>query len=170
VPFEVWFPVSTFIAGFAGSLLTEALRDKRLATREREAREAERELIRTQRRDDFQRETLLPLQEALQDLGRATMVLHIEDSQKYRETGDWGRSQLSPEWNETNPQAQGGVQVLKVRVLDDDLRRLIQEMTEASTNVLLVKSEAEAELHMREMTLQNVDVQERLGELLRNLY
>jgi len=68
----VWFPVVTLILGFAIGFISDWIKNRRESDREREARrEARRERLSDQRRN-FQRETLLALQEAVQDLARAT--------------------------------------------------------------------------------------------------
>src|SRR5205823_1421925 len=85
--------------GFAFSLWAEDLRDRRQQRRDREARaeqqRAEREQrqeAREQRRRDFQRATLLELQEAMMDLARSYGQLHSHDVLTSRKAGEWTRS------------------------------------------------------------------------------
>src|SRR5688500_1707718 len=61
---EVWLPLLTLVLGYVGSIVTEDRRDRRAAERERSARSAERDTNRADREADFQRETLLDLQDA----------------------------------------------------------------------------------------------------------
>jgi hypothetical protein len=92
---NVWIPIATLLLGYIASLVTEALRDRRLSDREREARAAEREAVREshereriERRKDFQRETLLHLQDVLLQLVRTFGEEHNQDVMLSRKAGD----------------------------------------------------------------------------------
>jgi hypothetical protein len=73
-------PVVTLILGFAISAVTDWIKYPRDSERERAARlETRRDQLSEQRRS-FQRQTLLDLQEAIQDLARATGAAHVQDN------------------------------------------------------------------------------------------
>jgi len=168
---EVWLPLLTLGLGWAGSLATEGLRDRRLADRETRAREAESTTKQAERRDDFQRETLLGLQEAIVALGQATASIHREDRRRHREEGvPWSQLEAGEKATQSWWDASFAVGKLKVRVLDHDLRGLMNRFHDASTVVLLAGSEAEASVASEGMTQTGADAQQRLGELLRALY
>ncbi len=84
----------TLVVGYCLRLATEILSDARLVRREREARAAARETAHTDRRDDFQRGTLLELQDALLDFTRLSFELHQEDRSNFKSSGKWGGDQL----------------------------------------------------------------------------
>jgi len=67
------------VVGYIGAMVTEYLRDSRARAREREARDASRRERLQVRRSDFQRETLLNLQEAVMHLARACGRMHHHD-------------------------------------------------------------------------------------------
>lgn len=167
---EIWIPIATLILGYVGSLVTESFRDKRLATRERLASEAEREEFRTRRRDDFQRETLIELQDALLEVARQAGDLYHWDLKQHRETGQWGRNPSPSDMDEIARRAHAKASALRVRVLDDELRKLVDEMTRTAVMIALAKSPIDAGGLLHEMSDKLVEVNERLGALLRNLY
>lgn len=93
---QIWLPIVTLALGYVFSLVTEAFRDRRQSRRERDARAAEREDARASleqeradRRNQFQRETLLELQEVLHDLGRAFGREYHQDAMTAKAAGKW---------------------------------------------------------------------------------
>ncbi len=134
----VWFPVVTLILGFAISSISDWVKNRRESERERDARrEARREQLSDQRRN-FQRETLLVLQEAIQDLARATGAAHHQDEMAFGTTGRWQRQPLGEELNQQVHVANRRVLLLAVRVRDESLRDVVnrfrQLTNETETN------------------------------------
>src|SRR5438477_6954523 len=84
MPTEVWLPLATLFVGYGLSLLTEWVRDSRARARDTETRRVTRDELRGDRRDDFQRETLLRLQDALFDLSRSVGAIHVEDRTRFK--------------------------------------------------------------------------------------
>jgi len=70
--FSAAIPVVTFLAGFGAKWLLELEQHRRLTAREREARREARKTVLEQRRADFQRQTLIELQEICATLLRKT--------------------------------------------------------------------------------------------------
>ncbi|MGD0167634.1 MAG: hypothetical protein ABSC51_10190 [Gaiellaceae bacterium] len=168
---NVWLPLLTLRLGWAGATSSEFLRDRRQEKRERQAREAERALRREERRDEFQREALLGLQEALAKLGRAATEAHLHDLREHRQTGTpWPDLRLGKELDEELRLATLQVRMLEERVLDDELRNLVQQFLDLYTEALLARSEAEAKAAYNALIASNERAQARLGTLLRQLY
>jgi hypothetical protein len=84
-----WFPVVTLLIGMGTTSLTDWIKYRRDIARERDSREATRKEQRVERRVTFQRQTLLDLQEACVNLGRATGASHHKDGMAFKETGKW---------------------------------------------------------------------------------
>jgi hypothetical protein len=169
VPTEVWLPLATLILGYVGSLVTEWVRDSRAATREARAQDQARTHDRVERRNEFQRQTLLSMQEAVFDLVRSVGALHTEDLVTHQRTGKWNELG-SDEWNEKNMVANRMNAMLSARVLDDNLREQIERLRTAATRVLLARSKQESEKEMDNMVALFEHVNGRVGEILRSLY
>lgn len=129
------FPVVTLVLGAAGGYLADALRDSRAAAREAVAIDRARQ----RERDAFQRETLIELQDWLAKLGRATGAIHHHDQMEHHRTQMWARTPVGEEWNLGYREAQVNVNRLRVRVLDDDVRRVVREFSSASVDLILRK-------------------------------
>jgi hypothetical protein len=179
-----WFPVVTLLLGAVGGYLADALRDKRATRREAAAAERadRREWATAQRqrdvaRDAFQRETLIELQDWLGKLGRATGASMHHDEMEFRSSGQWGRSLLGEEWNRAHHEALVNVNRLRVRVLDDDVRQVVQEFSSVCVDVLLGSpadmSDDEGRMRamhaMDRVTALTPGMHELIGERLRQL-
>jgi hypothetical protein len=169
VKFESWFPVVAILAGFLASSAIEFLRDRRTLKREREAREATRRETRADRRANFQRQTLLELQDSLLELGRTNGQIHHLDTRAYKQTGDW-RTQLVPEdLDEKNRSANARTAVLTSRVHDASVRKMVQEFKEnANFETMGRDPESASDAHNLGIRLF-VKINERIGELLRKI-
>src|SRR4051794_25780939 len=106
VPPQVWFPVITLIIGAILKGIFDLVADYRRAHREREARREHRDEAISFRRAEFQRTTLLELQENVAILMRFAAQAHHHDVMAYRQSGKWQRALLSPELNEGSRKAQ----------------------------------------------------------------
>lgn len=167
------------LLGFGTKFVSDWFQDKRTLQRERETRDALRRDQLAERRANFQRQTLLELQEAVQDLVRATGAAHVQDERMFRETGRWQRQPLGEEINQQIFLANRSVLLLTVRVRDQALRdavsrfRSISNQTESLDN--LRSNASDSELRSASFAaLQNAttlieQIHERIGELLRML-
>jgi hypothetical protein len=176
VPYEVWVPLAAVVVGYAGSLATEAYRGRRQSARDRERRADERSDVRAlreqeilDRRTQFQRETLLELQEVVHQLGRTYGQEHHQDTMTARTAGKWDPRQLPERISDKNFEAQQRSSILVARVGDDLVRDAVQEMNEAGGRLTFAGSQAESdELMMR--SLRAFDrANSRIGELLRDV-
>lgn len=167
------FPIVTLVAGYVASLLTEALRDLRARSREEAARLAARRERLDDRRDDFQRQTLFGLQEALQRYARAVGKTHIADLRAFREgrgTVEYGRT-LLPE-GVSDEEFAANVELLKLipRIADDRTRELSSAFRSHAGDVGNARSE-EAALEALNQSMPELEqLQARVGELLRTDY
>ncbi len=159
MPTDVWLPIATLILGYAGSLITESRRDARVRARDREAREAARQTTRDERRDELQRRTLLELQDALANFTRVSFQMHTEGRRNSRS-------------EERALLATVQLNVLATRLLDDELRALVQSVQAASEAITIAPrgSPEEADRAEETITERFTKANDRAGELLRSLY
>jgi hypothetical protein len=164
-----WFPVVTLLVGYGTKSISDWFQNKRDVARDREAREATRQDQRFERRSTFQRQTLLDLQEACMRLARATGAMHHLDEMKFRGTGTWQRQLLPAELDENYHLTQTRTLMLSVRVRDDVVRRLVENLRSFSANVTMSKSQADSNREMMNMMPVHDQLQRRIGELLREI-
>lgn len=125
---------------------------------------------RAERAREFQRETLLALQEAIHDALRLNARAHIEDAESFRKTDDWTRCILSEEVNEGLRLARGKVAILIERVTDDSLRSDVKSLMMVSAEGVLARSEQEAEMNQQTLSKIMTPLFEKLGYILRSHY
>jgi len=157
------------IAGGVLTMLAAWLGDRRITERDRERRSDERRERLVTRRNDFQRETLLALQEASQKLLRNTGASHHQDVIAYRTTGKWQRQQSTDDLSNDFLRLTTETMLLASRVRDDEVRGLADRLrTEASAvNFSIDESEAESCITAAGDT-QSALIQ-RIGEIVRGL-
>ena len=147
------------LIGGAGS---EWLRDGRVRAREESARRAARQ----EQRDDFQRTTLIELQDSLQNYVRGIGAAVHFDEMSQRQHGR--QTQLPHELSDQIHQAQVLTSKLATRVDDGEIRSLVSECISKGTDAVLPglgrqsndASEMGAIAHL---------AQEQMGAQIRNL-
>lgn len=128
---------ATLLAAFSGFLLggvNEARRDRRTATRDRDARAEDRRALALRARHEFQLETLLALQEATQVMARLTTRAMLFDHMQAREGK---QTQLPPDLSDEMHANGVEVNKLRTRILDADLRAEIDSFVSASVDASL---------------------------------
>ena len=164
-----WFPVFTLLLGYAVKVATDWVQHRRTLERERDARQAQRRDLLSERRSDFQRQTLLDLQEAVMDVARTTGAMHHEDQMAYHNTRNWGRQLYAPDLDERNSAAMRRTSMLAVRVRDESVRDLVQRFKSHSANATTRRSREESESEMAEMATVFENLNYRIGEILRRI-
>lgn len=163
----VWFPVVTLVLGLVLKAVFDFLNERRAEERERKIRvEKRKELIQQQRLDN-QRRLLIEIQEVLAKLMRAVARQHLEEVSNYRSTGEWAKEMISEEVSVSTMEAFRQANLLRVRLLDDDLRQQVADLTSLCSRVTMAKSERDSELEWMNSGIFFDHVNERLGELLR---
>ncbi len=159
-------PIITLLLGFGIAIVTGSLEHRRTLKREREARDAIRRDQRIERRDNFQRQTLLELQEAMFDLARTTGAMHHRDMMSYVKTGEWEKNLFPDDLAEKDRLANARSQMLVVRVRDKTVRDLVQAFKDYAVKVTFADSRDASDLAWRQMADVNVELNNRVGELL----
>jgi len=173
--------VSTVSNGLAGYWLSgrhDEARDKRALEREETARKADRADRLKEQRHEWQRQTLLDLQDELQKLARATGRILHQDLMTVRQRG--GVFQIGDAaLNDESLAAEVAVQKLRARILADDLRALVGDFVNfcryANTGAIIAhKNDSPEELEAlingltAEMGTRYNDLIERLGAHIRS--
>jgi hypothetical protein len=162
-----WFPVVTLLIGYGTKSLTDWVQHRRTTERERVARQAVRQDQLFERRVTFQRETLLALQEAAAELGRATGRISHLDTMAVHSTG---KTQLLPDdLNQGYHLAQVRMNLLGVRVRDDSVRDLVEKFRQFSVQSTMADTQKDRDRAMNAAMQTHIQLNERIGELLRTL-
>ena len=164
--------IETVAALVVGGLLSLAggwLSDWRLTARERERRREERNDRFFERRDEFQRDTLLQLQNASQKLLRNAGAMLHQDIVAYRTSGVWQKQMLPDNLSEDGLKLNTEAMLLASRVHDEEVRNLTGKLREEIVTVSLAPGEAEAENRMGRSAEIQRELIERTGHLLRQL-
>jgi len=133
---DIWTVLPTAITGAASIAayflggLNERRRDERVSARERAAREDDRAASAERSRNEFQLATLLELQESTRRLAQSTARTIIFDERTMKEQG-----QFTPRpggFDEGGDENHIRFIQLSSRVLDDDLRKALEEFNAAA--------------------------------------
>jgi hypothetical protein len=150
-------PVVTLIIGYLGTMLTEQVRDHRAEQREKKRLRA-----------DFQRDTLIRLQDAIQRNFAIHAQLELSRQNHYRDFGVWAQTNLE-ERDAEELELRMIMVALAPRVDDQEIRRLVRELRSIIPDILVAPSSAES---MRLVgSAGNVfrELMDRFGEVLRTL-
>jgi len=169
IPSAVWLPIATLILGGVLTAFFDAQKDRRALDREREARKDQRSDTLLLKRIEFQRDTLLALQDAIASFGRFTGQMHLHDEQVFRETKEWGKSQLGEEISNGAFAANVLLDKLRVRVDDDTIREQTSRFRLLCLAVGEARSESTSTGALNEAMAVMAPLHERIGEVLRNL-
>jgi HAMP domain-containing protein len=172
----------TFAGVILGAVIAGGVsvwREQVVTTRERAAKQAERDQLRKDVRDAFQRESLLALQEAVEASRRAMVAQFIRARGASRKSRSWQRPRKSPSWQrprvgdsryEAWRDKDVSVKELSARVFDAEVRRLVQRFRGASSAAVFASEEQEAARHVNSANNLAGQVNDRIAELLPELY
>jgi hypothetical protein len=164
-----WLPVFTFVLGQLFAILLEWLRGQATAARERAARNQAREEAIADRRDKFQRKTLLALQDALTECELAGLEIKAAGENEMTTTGTWSTQAMGQVLREKRAVLLQVDRLLE-RVLDKDLRQRVQSFIYAYDDVTAATSKHAADAADTAMTQAYQNALLRAGEILRGLY
>jgi hypothetical protein len=164
-----WFPVFTLVVGYVVGYGTLLIQHWLSVKRDREARnEARRDQL-AERRASFQRQTLLDLQQAVQDLGRTTGAIHHQDMQGFKKTGKWQNKIFPSDLDEKDFLANARTSMLRVRVRDEKVRELANSFQNQSYKVTQSESRDASEHAFIGLISVGSALHNRIGEVLRTL-
>ena len=155
------------VYGFVGVLLGSATtavltvyRERLVSSRERDARQHQREQDRKDQRDDFQRQSVVSLQDAVSDLVKAVFDEQERMLEERGESGRWPARQ----WE--TPTATGWVDA---RVFDEALRNLARDIRAVGMKAVWASSLDESKQLTPELEQLNEDFNKRVWDALRDL-
>ena len=128
------------------------------------------DLQRVERTRAFQRDTLIQLQDSLQDAMRNMGRMHYEDVLAFRKSGSWHKSKISEEVNQNFLSTNRDLSILTERIADDDLRNDVKIMRNKILEALSAGSEVESVLTLEQAAVFFNDVMEHIGKVLRGNY
>lgn len=164
-----WFPVATLLLGFFTKALFDWLDHRRTMAREREARKDARRAALGERRANFQRQTLLDLQDALARVQRCAASLHMEDRRVFHEKGQWQKHLYSEGLSEADRAAQVQSSMLMVRVRDEAVRALVEKVKSAAVSSSFTQGLEQSNDLLDQMGQLGEAANRRIGEVLRQL-
>ena len=165
----IWGFVGVVIGGIITGLVTlgaEKLRADKAAALDSSKRQDDRRVA----HDNFQRETLLALQDAVQDLARATIQIHHHDVMTARSEKPWGSTLVGVEISAAHLQAHRRLTTLRSRVADSQIRERTTSLLDRSIFTIGAKDQETAEQASFELGVYADRVLERSGELIRATY
>jgi uncharacterized coiled-coil protein SlyX len=160
--------VGTFL-GFLTATLNERFRDQRTRAREVEARAEARRLHLFERRTDFQRETLLRLQDAVFELSRVVSKMNHLERMEYKKAGTWGKLMFPEELDDDSLKATVKTSMYMVRVRDQGIREMATTFRNLASKLNICKTPVEAEQTLMEMMAAIPPLHECIGIVLRKL-
>ncbi len=167
-------PVLTFIAGAALTLLAETLRDRRAIAREGQAFARNRTREDEQAARQFERETLLELQDAVQRYARVVGRVHHAAHLHIRREGGTAASFMSPDDLDEELRLAGvNINRLVARVADAEVAGWIGRMTKDADEATMIgiggRDLGHADTHLFAFADEVQEVHTAIGARLRLL-
>ena len=171
-----WFPLiaASFtllatVLGFGSSQLLEWFKDRRAYEREKEARDVQRRDAWTQRRNAFQTQTLIELQDVAAKWIQAVREVHFLQKHRYEATGTWPDIAFPSELSERIEQGTIQVDKLSSRVRDEQVRIMANRLKGELGKVLAAEGAPSSERAIIQAGKVFYDLNDRIGVLLRDL-
>lgn len=169
LPSAVWLPIVTLILGASLKAIFDLLTERRLDRRERDARRENRIDAARERRIEFQRSTLLDLQDVLHAVSRATVQAYLEDMRAAQAGTAWGKHQINAELDAKALEAEARWSRLIVRVWDAEIQGEGRKFRSLVNSYSSVADEKAAHELMARLAVLNTDLNERIGAALRQI-
>ena len=167
--FSVLLPVFTLLLGYLLKLFSDWVQHRRTLEREREMRLAERNAKLADRRVEFQRQTLLELQDAVIEVARTTASMAHHDLVNFRRNGTWQRDLYPADLDRDAMLAMRRTSVLMVRVRDETTRQLVQRVKDSSVAATGSHDQETSDSELLKLARAFEELQPRIGELLRRI-
>ena len=163
-----WITAGSTLAGVLFGLFGQFFTSLATVRRERETRKEERRDAAKLRQNEFQRETLLALQEAVNGLRRDSGDIDLALNLEKLRTGKWNDHHPLKLINRAEHHYYLVAQY-SARVLDEAIRSASLEFQRAFYSFLVAKSEASASIAIQLFRKQQTRMHDLIGERLRAL-
>lgn len=120
-------------------------------------------------RNEFQRQTILELQDAIYRMARAAGKAHHADTMAHKSGAAWGTTLLGQEIDQELLNAMVRLKLIAQRIKDDALRKLAIEFATQAIQVSGEPTKAAAEARLKAATEIQQKALDRSGEALRPL-
>jgi len=157
------------VVGYLMKYVTDWMQDRRSTRHARESRAAARRADLIDRRNQFQLDTLLNLQEAILRLIRCGGAAHHLDVMSHRKSGQWHKELYPEQLDEQSHVSQVDTTKLMVRVRDREIRSGVERLKAFVSNIPISRSPDEGQRAVNAMELEFEVVNARIGEVLRKL-
>src|SRR6056297_174008 len=158
---EVWFPVVTLVVGIVLKGGFDALADHRALRTQKHLRDQEHRYASTTRRIAFQRETLLNLQECVQEASRAASEVFLADLNNAELGYDWSRAKIPEKINQKFFDAQRRLSLLQSRIRDEEVRAICAQMKSKMLNISVSKNQVDAIQLLDHISARSDELNER---------
>lgn len=165
----IWGFIGTIVGAIVGasaSILTTIINGRKSTQLQKERDNFER----LERSREFQRNTLLELQDSLSQSLRLIVRAHLEDLASFRQNDGVRSTLLSSELNQDIMLSNLKNAILTERISDDELRNNLKKLRQDMNDVLLAKSENESRNKLQIASYNFEKFMEKLGVVLRNNY
>jgi hypothetical protein len=122
-----------------------------------------------ERREGFQRATLLELQEILSDMMRNMGAIYHAEVAAGRAGSEWRKNLMDEALYDESFRVMKRSNVLRVRVQDEQVRTLVKEMKDTSIGIIKSRDEKSGKKALSDMANVWDKLNERIGELLRKI-
>jgi hypothetical protein len=159
----------TFLSVVAGGLLTgggSLLGVHLVTTRERDARRADREQERNDRRDTFRRETLLSLQDAIEDTRQSVLRSYDRKLAIWKQERRWERRGPGDPWPKDWSDADAQVNKLWARLDDTDLESMVQDFLDTASQSMTAQTQERAFDNVNYLARLAHEINARVGVVL----
>ncbi|WP_165235996.1 hypothetical protein [Aquisphaera insulae] len=171
-----WVPVVTSIVSpiitATAAILAVHVTQRGTAKKDREQKELDLEHHQLKQRDDFQRKTLLQMQTALMKYEEASARIQDAWTREFnteRVDEEWVEGPLSERVKQAYRVSMTKVEVLKERILDDELRVKIDAAILSAERMRAAETYDEGREHMHQSYFELRGAQKRIGQVLRGL-
>ncbi len=162
-----WFPVVTLLLGFVSSAVVDFLKDFRNSKAAFREKVDEREYLAKHKRNEFQFENLIAVQDSIARFLRANGEAQHHDTIEYHKSGTWGHSQINSELNQRLLDENVLLIKLSSRVHNEEVRSLIGELRKMHTNNIFTKNEKDSMAAMSEMAKIAGNLHDIIGQEVR---
>ena len=162
-------PTLTAFGGFVFGVLAEWLRDARAYSRERETKATARNEARIDRRRDFQRQSLLDLQDAICEMVAGVRQVYVEEVAQMLGGREWSKVAASAETSTKAMNSRDRVIKLRARIRDDQTHKLTGDALVAIARLLAAPSDEVAKTNLGEVEGCLRIACERIGAVLKIL-
>lgn len=161
----VWGFVGTII-GAGASIITSMIAARNAILLQREVNTTDR----IEKFREFQRETIIQIQDVLLECMRNAVKTHMQDLESFSKGGEWGNGLLTEDVNEGTLQSNRKLIILIERVADGELRSKLKDIYAAINKVPLARTKTESDRYLSHMSELSSGVMDILGSVLRSNY